>query len=466
MQLYQEIANNLATAADVLLARLLAEPHNISTIAHMIDPAMFAGQHPAFLVILQQFYQNGRFDPYTIGAKINDVPGMLAKSGEHPETSLEFAFDVYQHAHSQLCALDLKSVAEKGVINGMDAGEICAKMEGELKTKGAIRKSRAPDGYDDFQKQFDAKLKGVVLDYPVKPFLSTFRQFIPYWEPGSYIVTAGRPGMGKSYWALNECLHTAKNGNPATYINLENNPAMVYWRLFGMLCGFDYREPPDRWTPGRWTPEQMAAAGAAREQIAKIKEAKLFESLNTGRRLDHIISSLRADKMQRDTQFFAVDYLQLISNGDRNTSSVTEISAELRAFPLQTNTILMAVAQLSRYVEKRPMKRPEMSDLRESGGIEQDATDILLLWRPAYYGITDDEDGGIFPDEYCECIVAKSRNFGPSLIKCRFNPILGFYDTPPAPMPDFDTPFKPSDPKIIHNQPITTRPNLDTYIPF
>lgn len=457
--IFKEIAQKMESAADVLLSRLLAEPHNITTIINMVDPAMFAGQHPAFLAIIQQFYEKGRYDPYTIGAKVGDIPGMLEKATRHAETSLDSAFEIYQHTHSQFCALNLHNVAERGVLHGKDAGEICGDMERELKARGAIRKSSAPDGYDDFQKQFDAKLRGIVLDYPVKPFLRAFQEFIPYWEPGTYAIVGGRPGMGKSYWGLQECLYTSMGGKPSTYINLENSPALVYWRLFGMLAGFDYKEPSEKWTP-----EQMKKAGIARDQLARLKEQKLFESIGPGRKLSNVINSLRADKMERNTQLFVVDYVQLMSNGERTTNAMTEISAELRAFPLETNSVMIAMAQLSREVEKRPMKRPILSDLRESGGLEQDATDVILLWRPGYYNILEDEDGSIFPENYCEAIVAKSRNFGHCVIKGRFDWVNGFHDTPPPTLPEFDPePFNPK--PSFSNQPLP-RPNLDADVPF
>lgn len=459
--LYQEIAQKMEAAADVLLPRLLAEPHNITTIINMVDPAMFAGQHPAFLAILNEYQSRGRYDPYTIGAKVGDIPGMLEKATRHAETSLDSAFEIYQHTHSQFCALNLHNVAERGVLDGKDAGEICGDMERELKAKGAIRKSAMSDGYDTFSSEIMDKLDGKVIDYPVKPFLKSFREYTPFYWDTDFILIAGRPGMGKSMAAIQECLHNAMNGVPTVYINLEIRPSMVWWRVFSVLCGFGIRDDFKKMND-----VELLRVHEALRTIESLKKTNMLQVSMPGNSLTDVMTDMQTRHMMHGAHFFVIDYVQLIRINGMNElrAIVTEVSAKLRAFAMRTSTVVCGVCQLSRASENSANKRPGLLHLKESGSLEQDAVMVTMVHRPEYYNIQTDEDGEPYPDRYAEFMIVKNRNDKLAIIKCRFDGLLGFHDAPPPTPPDFDPePFNPK--PSFSNQPLP-RPNLDADVPF
>ena len=110
--------------------------------------------------------------------------------------------------------------------------------------------------------------------------------------------------------------------------------------------------------------------------------------------LTHILAEATKAKMQHDIDFVIIDYIQLIkASGASRHLEVGRISRELKALARNLNIPVIALAQLSRAVENRPSKKPQLSDLKESGDIEQDADVVSFLYRPEYYGIENDEDG-------------------------------------------------------------------------
>lgn len=208
-------------------------------------------------------------------------------------------------------------------------------------------------------------------------------------QGGSLTVYAGRPGMGKTALLMTTALRSALEGRPVLFFSLEMTQEALLQRVGADL---DFDTHPDRPLSYSWFHNGSARA----EQIARMAEAmqQLPETLTVFDRgsMDiHEIAALsRAHAARsRGMGLVVIDYLQKVTAGDRyrgnRVQEVTEISGAAKALAMRLKWPVVVGAQLNRGVEAREEKRPTLTDLRESGSIEQDADAVVGLYRPAYY---------------------------------------------------------------------------------
>ncbi|MBN3038294.1 MAG: replicative DNA helicase [Candidatus Omnitrophica bacterium] len=218
---------------------------------------------------------------------------------------------------------------------------------------------------------------------------------------GELIVVAGRPSMGKS--ALATCIaeyaaiHEQKG---VAIFSLEMSKEQLVQR---MLCSHAHVELQKArsgfLTQSDW-PKLVTAAG-------KLAEAPIFIDDSAGLTALELRAKARRLKSRHNIELIVVDYLQLMSGASRienRQQEISDISRSLKTLAKELNIPLIAISQLSRAPEKRENFRPRLSDLRESGAIEQDADVVLLLFREEYYNLKDTNKG------IAEVIVAKQRN--------------------------------------------------------
>ena len=228
-------------------------------------------------------------------------------------------------------------------------------------------------------------------------------------QPGDLAIVAGRPSMGKTSWVLNVAQTAAiENGVPVAIFSLEMSKEQLVQRF---LCA-EGRVDSQRLRRGRLEPDeyQRLARAAGHLNTAPIwiddsATANVLEMKAKARRL----------KAEADLGLVVVDYIQLMS-GSRRTDSrvheVSEISRGLKALARELEVPVIALSQLSRAPEQRTDRRPQLSDLRDSGSIEQDADLVMFLYRPEYYSGPTDKDGNSIEGK-AELIMAKQRN-GPT----------------------------------------------------
>jgi replicative DNA helicase len=217
-------------------------------------------------------------------------------------------------------------------------------------------------------------------------------------RPKQLIIGAGRPGMGKTALALSYAIGAARNGHGVLYVSLEMSGAELAARMAADMCfngndGVPYHAIRD-W---ELTHSQKQAVADARREV----DAMPFEVIDVGSltvgRLNMLIRrhARRMEARGHKLELVIVDYLQLLSpdsRGRSNYEAVSEVSRALKAMAKDNGVAIFALAQLSREVEKRPGCRPQLSDLRDSGQIEQDADAVLFLLRPHYYLKNDEPD--------------------------------------------------------------------------
>lgn len=238
-------------------------------------------------------------------------------------------------------------------------------------------------------------------------------------KAGNLCIVAARPSQGKSLLAMNMQTHLAKyQDGVSVFFSVEMDEADLTNRMFAAEIGV----PIDRLIAGQMTEDEQARfqkAISAREKM-KIKIVR-----KTGLTVTHIRT--RMNKFKREFGSIGsvcIDYLQLMDglNGNDSVKKIGATTQALKAIGAEFDCPIILLSQLNRAVENRPNKRPVLSDLRDSGSIEQDADQVLFIYRDDYY---KKKDGGTELDGMAEIIVAKNRNGGTNTVRLAFEGHMG-----------------------------------------
>lgn len=239
------------------------------------------------------------------------------------------------------------------------------------------------------------------------------------WQPSDLIIIAARPAMGKTAFVLSMTRNIAIDFNRATaFFSLEMSAEQLMTRLIVSESGFDSRLIKS----GRLDTTQWAHLEKA---IVPLQNAPIFIDDTPALSIFEFRSKARRLKVQYDVQLIIIDYLQLMTGptetrGNRE-QEVSTISRSLKAIAKELNIPIIALSQLNRSVETRGGdKRPQLSDLRESGAIEQDADIVSFIHRPEYYGMDQDANGDALAPGLAEIIIAKHRNGSTDTVNLKF----------------------------------------------
>lgn len=231
-------------------------------------------------------------------------------------------------------------------------------------------------------------------------------------QPGDLIIIAGRPSMGKTALALNISEHIALSAKlPVAVFSMEMGATQLAMRLIGSVGRLDQHKI----RTGRLANEDWERLSLA---LGKLNEAPIY--IDETAALNALELRARARRLHRQCGGFGaivIDYLQLMqamSSGENRATEISEISRSLKALAKELSVPVIALSQLNRSLEQRPNKRPVMSDLRESGAIEQDSDLILFIYRDEVYN-PDTADKGI-----AEIIIGKQRNGPIGMVKLTF----------------------------------------------
>jgi replicative DNA helicase len=232
-------------------------------------------------------------------------------------------------------------------------------------------------------------------------------------QPGDLVIVAGRPSMGKTAFSVNIAENVAIDSNlPVAIFSMEMGGAQLVMRMIGSVGRLDqHKIKTGRLEDDDWQKLTYAAG--------KLSEAPLYIDETPALTALEVRARARRLARQHDGKLglIVIDYIQLMSGSGRDQNRATElgeISRSLKGLAKELRVPIIALSQLSRSVEQRPNKRPMMSDLRESGAIEQDADLIMFLYRDEYYN-PDSPDKGL-----AEVIVGKHRNGPTGIVKLTF----------------------------------------------
>lgn len=229
-------------------------------------------------------------------------------------------------------------------------------------------------------------------------------------QDGDLIVVASRPSMGKTSWVLNVAQNVAiEQKKTVAIFSLEMSKEQLVQRF---LCS-EGRVDAQRLRRGTMNPDEYQRLAAS---AGHLNTAPLWIDDSPGSTVLEMRAKARRLKSDRDLSLLIIDYMQLMSGqakrSDSRVQEVSEISRGLKSLARELNVPVIAVSQLSRAPEQRPSRVPQLSDLRDSGSIEQDADLVMFLYRPEYYFGPKDDDGNDIEGK-SDLIVSKQRN-GPT----------------------------------------------------
>ncbi|MBR9915669.1 MAG: replicative DNA helicase [Algicola sp.] len=258
------------------------------------------------------------------------------------------------------------------------------------------------------------------------------------WQPSDLIIVAARPGMGKTALTLTMARNIAVNTNiPVAFFSLEMSSVQLITRLISSETGLS----SEKLRTGKLEKHEWEQLNV---KVKTLEKAPLFIDDTPSLSIFDLRAKARRLASQYGIKMIMIDYLQLMTaggsqKGGNREQEISMISRNLKALAKELNVPVIALSQLSRAVETRGgSKRPLLSDLRESGAIEQDADIVSFIYRPEYYKIEEWDDEERSPTEgQGEFIVAKHRNGGLENIRLKFIGHLGKFDN----LDDFDTPF-------------------------
>ncbi|MEZ6017804.1 MAG: replicative DNA helicase [Planctomycetota bacterium] len=247
-------------------------------------------------------------------------------------------------------------------------------------------------------------------------------------NPGEMTVIAARPAMGKTAFVLNLIDHAASHHCEALghhpsvlFFSLEMGQAQIVQRMLCAKAGVEaHRVRNGRLADREWSDLQEAAGALTR--------AKVFIDDTPGLSILALRSRARRLKAEHGLDLIVIDYLQLLSaKAENRQQEISVISRSLKEISRELEIPVITLAQLSRSVESREEKRPQLSDLRESGSIEQDADVVMMLYRPEYYFPTEEHKGK------AQVIVVKHRNGATGTIDLQFQgSLLRFSNREPS----------------------------------
>ena len=247
-------------------------------------------------------------------------------------------------------------------------------------------------------------------------------------QPSDLIIVAARPSMGKSSLVLNSAEHVALKGHKSVaFFSLEMSKEQLVQRMLCSQAGID----ASRLRIGQLRDEEWPNLVAAADRLS---DARIMLDDTPGMTALEMRSRARRWKNENGLDLIIVDYLQLMQGSSRRANDnrqqeMSEISRSLKGLARELNVPVIALSQLSRGVESRPNKRPMLSDLRESGALEQDADIVAFIYREDYYN-PDTEDKNI-----TEFIIAKHRNGPVGTVKLFFQKeFTRFFDLTPEHM--------------------------------
>ena len=260
----------------------------------------------------------------------------------------------------------LKEGEDKTIIEPLTIGELVSHRLVQLQDVNLMEKLLVKTGFEDYDDEFGGLLKGEV------------------------VVVGARPGMGKTQFIVDMCIKVASEGRSCGFISLELSPYLLANRFIGNISKLSSQSL----IKGNFNALETLDLN---EASSKLNKLPIFVHDQYIISIFSILDRCRQLVAEKNVEVIFIDYLQLIGNNSKRYNRETElanITRELKKLTKELNISLVITSQLSRQVENRPggCKRPQLSDLRESGAIEQDADRVLFLYRPEYYGLEVDEN--------------------------------------------------------------------------
>ncbi|ARJ50881.1 replicative DNA helicase [Staphylococcus lutrae] len=432
-------------AEQSVLGAIFLDPELMSSTQEILLPESFyRGAHQHIFRAMMDLNEDGKdidivtvLDRLTQDGVVNEIggPQYLAEITSNVPTTrnIQYYTDVvFKNAVKRKLIHTADQIANDGYNDELDLDTVLSDAERRILE---LSSARASDGFKDIR-----DVLGQVYDNAEKldqnsgqtPGIPTgyrdLDQMTAGFNRNDLIILAARPSVGKTAFALNIAQKVATHEDHYTVgiFSLEMGADQLATR---MICSSGNVDS-NRLRTGTMTEEDWNRFTVA---VGKLSRTKIFIDDTPGIRITDIRSKCRRLKQEHGLDMIVIDYLQLIQGSgsrasDNRQQEVSEISRTLKAIARELECPVIALSQLSRGVEQRQDKRPMMSDIRESGSIEQDADIVAFLYRDDYYNRgeqDDDDDHGFEPQKNdengeIEIIIAKQRNGPTGTVKLHF----------------------------------------------
>ena len=277
--------------------------------------------------------------------------------------------------------------------------------------------------YDQFLEERAAFNEPIISGAPLLTGFNVLDELLGGMQRSDMLILGARPGLGKSALAVNVCLNAAKNGVKSGIFSLEMSREQLALRILAADAGIDAH----RLRLGLYT---EAEEQRIIDSIGNLSDLPVFIDDTPFQGIVEMRSKTRRLALEHGLDFLVIDYLQLVQGehrgryGDNRVQEISEISRSIKGMARDLNIPVITCSQLSRVLENRPGHRPQLSDLRDSGSIEQDADIVMFIFREDVYYTEEDWDqhfpGRPYPRNIAEIIVAKHRHGPTGSIKLRF----------------------------------------------
>lgn len=390
---------------EAVLGALMLDPNAIVDVLDILTvDCFYREQHKViFKAIIELFAKSEPIDLLTVTQGLRKNGTLEVAGGAFYVTELtskissasniEYHSRIIAEQHIKRELIRISGDIQKGAFEDTtDAFELIGSLENSLiQISSGISSGSVYEGFDlviDSVKRIQEKSKqkdgvtGVTSGY------TAIDKITGGWQNSDLIILAARPAMGKTDLAINFCLNGARNGFKCALFSLEMSKEQLMERALAVECEIE-REKIKFGTldSGEWLKISNPNQKTFKNFI--IADEPMLTTIS-------FKSKARRLKMQHKIQMIVVDYLQLMQSMEKGSTNdkVSDISRTLKLVAKELNIPIIALSQLSRSVETRGGdKRPLLSDLRDSGAIEQDADIVIFPYRPIYYGISERQDG-------------------------------------------------------------------------
>ena len=421
---------------EAILGALLIDRDALSKVIDILSAESFYvdGHQKIFEAITQLFGDSDPIDILTVSQRLkkegelNNIGGEAKLIGLSTRVSssahIEFHSRIVVQKHIQRELIRIShSMIEQAYDETNDVLELLDTAEQSLFniSQGNLKKNY--EGSFELVKQALQKIEDISKKEGLSGVPSGFKgvdRVTAGWQKSDLIIIASRPGMGKTALSLSMARNMAIDHKiPIGVFSLEMSSVQLITRLISSETGIG----AEKLRKGNLEPIEWQQLSS---KVKKLEDAPIFIDDTPALSIFDLRAKCRRLVAQHKVQIIVIDYLQLMtagvtkSNGNRE-QEISTISRSLKSIAKELEIPVIALSQLSRAVETRGgSKRPLLSDLRESGAIEQDADIVSFIYRPEYYQIHEWDDDGSPCDGQAELIVAKHRNGSLEKVRLRF----------------------------------------------
>ena len=440
---------------EAVLGAMLIDKKGVDEVIDILQPdAFYKTSHQLIFEAIYQLFQDSQpIDLLTVSSELRKKGKLEAVGGEFylVQLSQRVASSAHIEFHARIILQKFiqrslirisNEIIESAYKESTDVFDLLDEAESKLYdvTQGNIKKSSetAQNLVLEAKKKIEEISKRDGLS-GVSTGFEKLDKLTSGWQPSDLIIIAARPGMGKTALTLSMARNIAVGKQiPVAFFSLEMSSVQLITRLISSETGLS----SEKLRTGKLADHEWQQLNV---KVTDLEKAPLFIDDTPSLSIFDLRAKARRLSSQHGIKLIVVDYLQLMTAGastktGNREQEISTISRNLKALAKELNIPVIALSQLSRAVETRGgTKRPMLSDLRESGAIEQDADIVSFIYRPEYYNIDEWDDDERTPSQgQAEFIVAKHRNGGLDNIRLKFVGHLGKFED----LDSFDSPFE------------------------